>query len=100
MSEQVDTFTLRAGIQASPQGDRRPGWGVALKGSFIRCLVLFHTRSANSWVRPGVAALTSSLLLDAMRSMCCGSSVRANDTTEFLSFPSSRTCLWRENNHV
>lgn len=26
--------------------------------------------------------------------MCCGSSVSANDTTEFLSFPSSRTCLW------
>ena len=30
-----------------------------------------------------------------MRSMCCGSSVSVKDTTEFLSFPSSRTCLYR-----
>ena len=40
-----------------------------------------------------VSPLTSSLLFDVTRSMCCGSSVSVKDTTEFLSFPSSRTCL-------
>lgn len=37
--------------------------------------------------------LTSSLLLDGTRSTCLGSSVNVKDTTEFLSFPSCRTCL-------
>lgn len=48
------------------------------------------------WKTKLINPLTSSLLLDVTRSMCRGSSVSVKETTEFLSFPSSRTCLWQE----